>query len=128
MEHRHAIRVRYAESDQMGFAHHSAYVVWCEEARIEWLRAHGRSYRELEEQGVLMPVVELALRYRRPSRFDDRLDLVTSAEPLGPSRLRFTTVVRCGDEARAEAQVTVAATDRNGRPVRLPAGLITPAE
>lgn len=124
MEHRHPVRVRYAESDQMGFAHHGAYVVWCEEARIEWLRARGRSYRELEEQGVLMPVVELALRYRRPSRFDDQLELATTAEALGPSRLRFTTVVRCGEEVRAEAQVTVAATGRDGRPTRLPAGLV----
>lgn len=123
MEHRHPIRVRYAESDQMGYAHHSAYVVWCEEARIEWLRAQDRSYRALEEQGVLMPVVELNVRYRRPSRFDDQLELVTTAEALGPSRLRFTTRVCCGAELRAEAQVTVAAVDRAGRPARLPAGL-----
>ncbi len=119
------VRVRYAETDQMGVAHHGAYIPWFEEARIEWLRACGISYRDLERQGILMPVVEVANTYKRPLRFDDVAELVTSAEVLGPSRVRFSTEVRLQGEdmLRAEAQVTVAATTPEGRPTRLPPAL-----
>jgi acyl-CoA thioester hydrolase len=124
--HQHQIRVRYAETDQMGVAHHAAYVVWLEEARIAWLAARDRSYRALEESGVLMPVVELSLRYRKAARFDDVLLLETGAEALGPSRLRFATAIRRGDDLLAEAAVTIATMGRDGRPQRLPAGLVAP--
>lgn len=124
-EHHHRIRVRYVESDQMGFAHHSAYVAWLEEARIEWLRALGLSYRELEAQGVLMPVIELGLTYRRSFRFDDEIALLTTAEVLGRTRVAFSTRFRlAGDEAvRAEGRVVIAAVARDGRPQRIPADL-----
>jgi len=121
-------RIRYAESDQMGLAHHAAYVVWLEAARIEWLRAQGLSYRALEEQGVLMPVIELTISYRRPLRFDDEIELSTIAAVLGPSRVAFTTSVRLAGDAtvRAEATVVVACVGRDGRPQRLPVVLRTP--
>jgi acyl-CoA thioester hydrolase len=122
--HRHTIRVRYGESDQMGFAHHGAYVTWLEEARIEWLRAAGTSYRELEASGVLMPVIECQVRYRKPLRFDDVVELETGIVESGPSRVTFATAIRSGGELRAEGRVTVAAVTREGRPTRLPAGLV----
>ncbi len=132
--HVHPIRVRYAESDQMGLAHHGAYVTWLEAARIEWLRANGHSYRDLEAQGVLMPVVDLAIDYRRPLRFDDQVDLVTTAILTGPTRVTFTTEVRLAGEtdARAQGRVTIAAVGSDGRPRRLPADIaalatVTPA-
>lgn len=118
--HIHRIRVRYAESDQMGFAHHAAYVSWLEEARIEWMRAHGASYRELEASGTLMPVVECQIRYRRPLRFDDVAELETAIAASGPSRLTFATAVRHEGTLCAEGRVTVAAVGRDGRPVRVP--------
>ena len=120
------VRVRYAESDQMGVAHHGAYVAWLEEARIEWLRTVGVRYRDLEKAGTLMPVVELQLAYKRPLRFDDEAELTTTAEVLGPTRVRFTTIVRLlGDSApRAEGSVTVAATTPEGRPTRLPPAVL----
>ena len=123
--HLMSLRVRYAESDQMGFAHHAAYVSWLEAARIEWLRARGISYRELEEQGVLMPVIDVHIAYKRSVRFDDVIELETSAAVKGPTRVTFTTMIRLqGDPAtRAEATVTVAAVGRDGKPMRLPAVL-----
>lgn len=114
-------RVRYGESDQMGVAHHAAYVTWLEEARIELMRARGVSYRDLEAQGILMPVIELGIRYRRSLRFDDVAACVTTVEQAGPSRLVFRTRVCLGEQVCAEAEVTVAAVDRSGRPMRLPA-------
>ena len=122
--HTISIRVRYAESDQMGFAHHGAYVTWLEAARIEWLRAAGSSYRDLEAAGTLMPVIECSLRYRRPLRFDDLAELQTAIAERGPSRLTFATTVRHQGEVCAEGRVTVAAVTREGRPTRLPAGLL----
>ncbi len=121
--HRHVIRVRYAESDQMGVAHHAAYVVWFEEARIAWLRAHGHDYRALEASGVLMPVIDLQVKYRRSLRFDDEIEMATRISAYGPSRVTFTTVITCGGKECAEATVTVASMSREGRPTRLPAGL-----
>ena len=118
--HLHQIRVRYAETDQMGVAHHSACVAWLEEARIEWLRARGRSYRELEAGGLLMPVVELSIRYFKTLRFDDVATLSTMAVSPGPTRLTFTTSVLLGDQPCLEGAVTVAAVDPSGRPVRIP--------
>ncbi len=119
----HRIRVRYAETDQMAVAHHSAYVAWFEEARIAWLRNHGHSYKQLEESGTIMPVVELTIRYRKAARFDDELALTTTAVAAGPSRVVFTTVITRGDDTLAEGVVTVAAVGRDGKPMRLPEGM-----
>lgn len=120
----HTIRVRYGESDQMGIAHHASYITWFEECRIELLRSLGASYRELEERGVMMPVIELTVRYRRSLRFDDLATCETTAEAKGPSRVVFRTVVKNGDIVCAEAEVTVASVDRTGRPVRIPADVL----
>src|SRR5450432_429608 len=110
----------------MEVVHHAAYVAWLEEARIEWLRAIGISYRDLEKQGVLMPVVDLTIAYKRSLRFDDVAELTTTAVVKGPSRTAFTTVIRlAGDEqVRAEATVTVAAMGLDGKPCRLPPAVI----
>jgi acyl-CoA thioester hydrolase len=123
-EHQHVIRVRYAESDQMGVAHHAAYVPWFEEARIEWLRARGRSYRQLEAEGLFMPVIELSVRYRRSLRFDDQATMFTTVVATGPSRLCFSTRIVYGEVTCAEATVTVAAVDAAGKPRRMPADLL----
>lgn len=122
-EHLHRLRVRYAETDQMGVVHHAAYVPWLEEARIAWLRAHGHSYRELEAGGIAMPVVALELRYRRPLRFDDEVTVAVDARAEGPSRIVFPARILRGDELCAEASVMVATVDRTARPVRIPPAL-----
>ena len=114
-------RVRFAETDQMGVAHHSAYVVWLEAARVEWMRERGLSYRELEDSGVSMAVSSLELRYRRAARFDDLLHvdcrLVEVRSRYGRYRYRLSaddgTVVATGVSEHV-------ATDRSGRAVRLP--------
>jgi len=121
------LRVRYAETDQMGVAHHSAYVPWLEEARIDWLRAIGHSYRDLEAGGILMPVIELQVRYQRSVRFDDQVTMSTTAEVAGPSRMVFRTVLSHGEVACATACVTVAAVNAAGRPIRLPAAIVAAA-
>lgn len=122
--HIHQLRVRYAETDAQQVAHHSAYVVWLEEARIEALRSLGRSYRDLEASGVLMPVTGLSIRYLRPLRFDDLVSLVTGVRVEGRTRLRFDTAIRHGQTLCAEATVTVVTVNPVGRPIRLPEDLV----
>lgn len=120
MTQTHRIRVRYAETDQMAVAHHAAYVVWLEEARIAWMRSNGLSYRDIEASGTMMPVTEVQISYKRAARFDDVLELTTTAKAAGPSRVVFSTTVSRGGELLASAEVTIAAVDKAGKPMRIP--------
>ena len=70
------VQVRYAETDAMGVVHHSRYFVWLELARIEWLRQLGLNYKEMEQQGFFIPVVQADLSYKMPVFFDDILRIV----------------------------------------------------
>ena len=116
------LRVRFAETDQMGVAHHSAYVVWLEAARVEWMRERGLSYRELEASGVSMAVSGLEIRYRRAARFDDVLEVRCRLEALRSRYGRYRyEIVDEGGRPLALAVSEHVPTDRRGRAVRLPA-------
>jgi acyl-CoA thioester hydrolase len=106
-------RVRYAETDQMGIAHHAHYVLWCEDARTAFLRESGISYRELEERGVLLVVVEVAVRYRAPARYDDLLRVDCWVRDRNRRRIIFGyAVVREADQrCLATAQTSLIALD-----------------
>ena len=124
----HRIRVRYAETDAQGVAHHAAYVPWLEEARIEALRSLGQCYRSLETSGTFMPVTEVRVRYRSALHFDDVVELTTTVTPVGRTQLRFDTELTRDAAAIAEASVTVAAVNGSGRPVRVPADVMAALE
>jgi len=89
IEHTSEIRVRYAETDQMRFAHHSHYITWFELARINLLREIGISYAQLEKEGYLMPVLEVSARFIRPAHFDDRLFVRAVIEEMPRAKLSF---------------------------------------
>ena len=72
-----SLRVRYAETDKMGVVYHANYFVWFEVGRCELLRAVGRSYRDLEETGIGLPVIEAHCEYKMPARYDDELQVKT---------------------------------------------------
>ena len=96
------VRVRYAETDRMGVVYYSNYLVWFEVGRTEWLRETGWSYREMEVEGVSLPVIEAHCEYRQPARYDDEIEIVTRASLLTPVRIRFDyDVVRRRDGAVA---------------------------
>jgi acyl-CoA thioester hydrolase len=115
------VRVRFAETDQMGVAHHSAYVVWFESGRVEWLRERGLSYREFEADGVSLAVSSLTIRYRRAARFDDLLRIETRLVTLRSRGCSFAYVVLSDEGERlAEGESEHVATDRQGRAVRIP--------
>src|SRR5687768_813998 len=77
-----SFRVRFAETDQMGIVHHSAYVIWLEEGRSEWSRQVGMPYSSFEKAGFALAVTELSLRYKTPARYDDLVTVRTWVEAL----------------------------------------------
>jgi acyl-CoA thioester hydrolase len=116
------VRVRYAETDQMGVVYYANYLVWFEVGRTDLLRKSGWSYREMEVEGYALPVVEAHCEYRQSARYDDELDIRTSGTLLSPVRVRFVyDVVRVADQAKLAGGHTVhAALDPAGKPRRLP--------
>jgi acyl-CoA thioester hydrolase len=115
--------VRYAETDQMGVVYYSNYLVWFEIGRTEWLRVTGWTYREMEADGLALPVIEAHCEYRLGARYDDEIEIRTTARPVSAVRLAFDyEIVRRADAAVLAIGHTIHATiDRTGRPVRLPA-------
>jgi acyl-CoA thioester hydrolase len=116
------VRVRYAETDRMGVVYYANYLVWFEIGRTEWLRETGWSYREMETEGVALPVIEAHCAYRQPARYDDEIEILTRATLITPVRIRFDyDAVRRLDGVRvAEGYTVHAALDPAGRPCRLP--------
>jgi acyl-CoA thioester hydrolase len=114
------VRVRYAETDRMGLLHHANYLVYFEQARTELLRAQGRSYRDLEDQGYLLVLTRVEVRYKRPARYDDLLAVRTTVERVTAVRIDHRYEVLRDGELLAEGSSTLACVDRTGRPQALP--------
>lgn len=117
------VRVRYAETDQMGVVYYANYFVWFEVGRTDLLRTLGGTYRDLEADGIFLPVIEAACEYAQSARYDDELEIRTEGRVLSPIRVEFRyDVVRLGDGAVVATGRTMhAAINRAGRPCRLPA-------
>ncbi|AQR78144.1 thioesterase family protein [Paenibacillus larvae] len=98
----HHLRVRYAETDAMGVVYHANYLIWLEVGRTEFIREMGYPYAKMEEQGLLLPVVETNLRYRRPAKYDDAITVYSRIESFTPSKIIFTYEIR--RKAEAEQQ------------------------
>ena len=116
------VRVRYAETDQMGIVYYANYLVWFEVGRTDWLRECGWSYRDMEADGYALPVIEARCSYQESARYDDELEVRTRSTLESPIRIQFTyEVVRVTDETTLATGMTMhAALDRSGRPRRLP--------
>jgi len=119
------IRVRYAETDQMGIAWHGEYLAWFEVGRTDLLRGCGCTYRDLEAQGLRLPVIEVQARFLRPALYDDVLEIRTRLTDLRKVRVTFAyEVFREGTEGPlATGSTSHAALDREGRPCRIPEDL-----
>ena len=92
------LRVRYGETDQMGIVHHSEYINYLEIARIEYLRARGMSYQELEDKGYGLPVVSIDINYKKSAKYDDELNLHTSLIEKGRCKLVFQTTIKNSED------------------------------
>ena len=118
--HRFTLRVRYGDTDQMGFAYYANYLRWFEIGRAEMLRSLGTSYREVEEGGVLLPVLEAQCRYLKPARYDDLVVIETRVAELKRASVRFEyRVLLAGDDLLlATGRTEHCFLDREGRPGR----------
>ena len=83
------VRVRYAETDQMGVVYHGNYAQYFEMGRVEWLRNMGVSYKWMEENGVMLPVVSLSMNYKKPARYDDLLTVKTILKSQTSEKIEF---------------------------------------
>src|ERR1044071_10403794 len=116
------IRVRYGETDQMGYAYYGIYAQYFEVGRVETMRKLGFSYRDVEERGILMPVVDFSISYKKPALYDDEVIVKTSLKTRpGPVRLVFDYECRRSEVLLNTGQVTLACVDKaSGRMCRLP--------
>jgi acyl-CoA thioester hydrolase len=113
---------RYSETDQGGVVHHSVYPVWFEMGRTELLRVNGMAYKDLEEAGVLFVVAELNIKYRRPAKYDEKLQLETSCSEVSTSRVEHIyKLTRCRDGViLAEGSSVLACVNAQGKICRIP--------
>ena len=111
----------------MGVVYYANYFVWFEVGRCELLRTLGWSYRQLEDDGLRLPVIEASCEYHRPGRYDDELEIRVTGQVLSRVRVAFDyEIVRPSDAAHLASGRTVhAAMTPAGRPCRLPADIVT---
>ena len=118
--HEISIRVRYAETDRMGLLHHANFFVYFEMGRTELLRARGVSYRDVEDSGHLLVIVDLDCKYKKPAYYDDLLTVRTIVERITYVKIVHRYEVRRDGVLLAEGHSTLACVDRQGKPQPLP--------
>ncbi|MBB6732628.1 acyl-CoA thioesterase [Cohnella zeiphila] len=96
------LRVRYQETDKMAVVYHTNYITWFEIGRTEWIRQAGFSYRDIEERGLLLPVVNVEASYAQPARYDDWVTVCTRVAQLSKVRIQFEYRVVRKEEAGIE--------------------------
>lgn len=116
------IRVRYAETDQMGVVHHGNYALYLEMARIEWLRKLNISYRKMEEEGIGLPVVSMALNFKKPILYDDVIKVKTQLKKAPTAMVEFDyEILNDLGQIMCTASVVLAFLDmKTKRPTRPP--------
>jgi acyl-CoA thioester hydrolase len=124
-QHEITIRVRYPETDRMGFLHHSCYFTYFEMGRIELLRADGGNHRKMEEAGQFVVVVRAECRYHRPARYDDLLTLRTTVARVTPAKIEHEYRLFRDGELLAVGQVTLAIVDAQGNVQPVPDSMLT---
>ncbi|MDG5799947.1 thioesterase family protein [Marinilabiliaceae bacterium ANBcel2] len=117
----YTIRPRYNEVDQMGYVYHANYVTYCHQARTELLRKYGVNDCALEEKGIMMPVIEMNLKYHRPANYDVPLQITTVVEELPQTRFSFKFEFRNDQQLICTAKSTVVFVNAETRkPMRAP--------
>lgn len=113
IEHWTSINVRYGETDQMGYVHHSNYALYLEEARMDLLYINGIDVKELDEEGIILPVAEIKIRYHLPLHFGDSIIIQTKLEPRTKAGLVFKYRILNHDKKLVcKAQTTVVMADK----------------
>lgn len=120
------IRVRYAETDKMGYCYYGNYASYFEVARVEALRQRGIKYKELEENGILLPVKKLEINYHQPAKYDDLLEIRTQIVQLEGVRIAFTykTYNEAGVLLNEAYTLLVFVSAETQKPMAIPAAII----
>jgi acyl-CoA thioester hydrolase len=117
------IRVRYAETDRMGLLHHANYFVYFEIGRTELLRQRGLTYREVEDAGHYLVIIDIGCKFKRPAHYDDLLLLRTSVVKVTHVKIVHNYQLFRDGSLLAEGHSTLACVDRDGKPQPLPVQL-----
>lgn len=120
--HEFKVRVRYAETDQMGVVYHGNYAQYFEMGRVEWLRNLGVSYRDMEEDGIMLPVVSLTMKYKKPARYDDLLTVRTIFKKQESVKIEFDYEIlnEAGELLTTGNSILVFVNMKTGRPTTPP--------
>lgn len=120
--HEFEVRVRYAETDQMGVVYHGNYAQYFEMGRVEWLRNLGVSYKSMEEDGIMLPVVSLTMNYKKPARYDDLLTIKTILKKQESVKIEFDYEItnEAGELLTTGNSILVFVNMKSGRPTMPP--------
>lgn len=120
--HEFNVRVRYAETDQMGVVYHGNYAQYFEMGRVEWLRNLGLSYKFMEEKGIMLPVVSLTMNYKKPARYDDFLTVRTILKKQDGVKIEFDYEIynEAGELLTTGYSMLVFVNMQTGKPVLPP--------
>ena len=114
-------RVKFFDTDVMGVVHHANYIRWFETGRVEFLRELGIDLNEMMSDGILFPIVEITAKFHAPAKFDDELEIITTAEALTKAKMKFDYVIRKRGEEKVLAEGTSTNVFTNeGKICRLP--------
>jgi len=120
--HETFVKVRYAETDQMGVVYHGNYPQYLEIARINWLDSLGISYKSMEEEGIMLPVFEINLKYHRPITFDENLRIETRLREAPKVKIIFDYTIynENGEKVTSATSTLVFMDSKTRRPIRCP--------
>jgi acyl-CoA thioester hydrolase len=124
-EHESLIRVRYAETDRMGLLHHAQYFVYFEQGRTELLRSQGMTYKDVEDRGFYLVIVQVQCKFKLPIYYDDLIRLKTILVRMTPVRIEHRYEMYRGDTLLAEGASTLACVNKEGQLQALPPELFS---
>ncbi|EYE88593.1 hypothetical protein Q428_06965 [Fervidicella metallireducens AeB] len=114
-----SFRVRYEETDRMGIVYHSNYIIWFDIGRTEFLRSLGFTYRQLEEEGIWLPILEVGCKYKSPAKYDDEITVETYIMELSRVKIKFGYRVFRFDELLVEGYTVNGFTTDKLKPISL---------
>jgi len=116
------VRIRYGETDQMGVVHHGNYALYLEMGRTEWLREFGISYNDMEKNGIMLPVISMALNFKKSAYYDDVIKVKTQLKKTPSVKIEFEyQITNENDEILVEANTTLAFINmKTKRPMKCP--------
>tara|TARA_B100000809_G_scaffold266760_2_gene331310 strand:+ start:44650 stop:45063 length:414 start_codon:yes stop_codon:yes gene_type:complete len=127
IENKTPLKIRYSETDQMGYAHHGNYAQYFEIGRLELLHDLGISYKKMEEEGLILPVYSIKTRFIQPAKFDDSLILRTILKEIPTAKITFEYEIYNSDNKKISTGETVLVfvdTNKN-RPIKIPAKILS---